>query len=65
MLIDVGGFGAILPKLHADTFRMLPLDNTPEDWLDYARAWAILGLADLSSQSLIQRALAARSERVR
>lgn len=64
VLIDVGGFGAILPKLHPDTFRMLPVTNSAEDWLDYARAWAILGLADLSSQTLIQRALAARSERV-
>jgi len=63
VLIDVGGFGAILPKLHPDTFRLLPVESTPEVWLEYARAWAILGLADLSSQSLIQRALASRSER--
>ena len=64
VLIDVGGFGAILPKLDANTFRMLPLENTAEQWLDYARAWAILGLADLSAQSMIQRALAARNEQV-
>ncbi len=64
VLIDVGGWGAILPKLEANTFRMLPIERTPEVWLEYARAWAIVGLADLSSQSLIQRALAARSERV-
>ena len=64
VLIDVGGFGTILPKLDANTFRLLPLENTPGQWLDYARAWAILGLADLSSQSLAQRALAARDEQV-
>jgi SSS family solute:Na+ symporter len=64
VLIDVGGPGAVLPRLDSDTFRLIPLESTPEVWLDYARAWVIIGLADLSSQSLIQRALAAKSERV-
>lgn len=64
VLVDVGGPGAVLPKLDADAFRLIPLESTPEVWLDYARAWVIIGLADLCSQSVIQRALAARSERV-
>jgi SSS family transporter len=64
VLVDVGGPGAVLQNLDAEAFRLIPLETTPEVWLDYARAWLIIGLADLSSQSLIQRALAAKSERV-
>jgi SSS family transporter len=62
VLVDVGGWGAIGPRLPADTFRLLPGENTAEQWLNYLRAWTIVGLVDLSAQTLMQRALAAKSE---
>ncbi len=62
--IDVGGWGAIGPHLPEHTFRMLPLEHTLDQWLVYLRAWFIFGLADIASQSLLQRGLSARNERV-
>ena len=63
VLIDVGGWGAIAPHLGEHTFRMIPFDNTPEQWLNYLRAWTIIGIVDISAQTLFQRASAARTER--
>jgi SSS family transporter len=64
VLIDVGGWGAIAPRLPAGTFRIIPAVNTWEVWLNYLRAWLIFGLADMMAQTLLQRAFAARSEQV-
>ena len=64
VLIDAGGWGAVSAQIPADAWRMLPLENTGERWLNYLRAWFIFGLADIASQSLLQRAMAARTERV-
>ena len=64
VLIDVGGWGAIAPQLPETTFRMVPLEHTGEEWLNYFRAWTIIGLVDISAQSLFQRIAAARTERV-
>jgi Na+/proline symporter len=43
---------------------MIPLENTSERWLNYLRAWMVFGVADIASQSLMGRALSAKSERV-
>jgi SSS family solute:Na+ symporter len=64
VLIDVGGWSAISARIPDETFRMLPLENTSEKWLNYFRMWLIFGLADINSQSLLGRAMAAKSERV-
>ncbi len=64
VLIDVGGWGAISPQLSEHTFSLLPLENTPEQWLNYLRAWTIIGIVDISAQTLMQRAGAAKNERV-
>lgn len=64
VLIDVGGWGAISAKLPEHAFRITPLENTAEQWLNYLRMWVIFGLADVSSQSLLGRVLAAKTERV-
>jgi SSS family transporter len=63
VLIDVGGWSTISEQLPENTFRLLPLENTPERWLNYLRAWLIFGLADVTSQTLLGRAMAAKSER--
>lgn len=62
VMVDVGGWGTIEPRLSADTFRLLPGEHTGEQWLNYLRAWTIVGLVDISAQTLMQRALAAKSE---
>jgi len=64
VLIDVGGWGAIAPHLPEDTFRMIPKQHTWEVWLNYFRAWLIFGLADVTAQTLLQRAFSARNEQV-
>ncbi len=62
VLIDVGGWGNIGPHLPEGTFRMIPAEHTASVWLNYLRAWLIFGLADVTAQTLLQRAFAARSE---
>jgi SSS family transporter len=64
VLIDEGGWGAISAQLPEHTFRMIPLEHTHERWMDYLRMWFIFGLADITAQSLIQRAMSAKSEQV-
>lgn len=62
VLIDVGGWGNIAPHLPEGTFRMTPKDAPPSIWLNYFRAWLIFGLADVSAQTLMQRAFSAKDE---
>lgn len=64
VLVDAGGWSAIASQLPEGTFRMVPREHTLDQWLVYLRAWFIFGLADIASQSLMQRALSARNERV-
>jgi SSS family solute:Na+ symporter len=64
VLIDVGGWGTISAQLPENTFRMIPLEHTPERWMNYFRAWLIFGLADITAQTLIQRAMSAKNEQV-
>lgn len=61
---DAGGWANISAQIPAERWRMLPVEHTAERWLNYLRAWFIFGLADIASQSLLQRAMAAKSERV-
>ena len=64
VLIDVGGWGAISSQLPEDTFRMIPAAHSWMVWLNYFRAWLIFGLADVTAQTLLQRAFSARNEQV-
>jgi len=64
VLIDVGGWSNVAEQLPEDTFRMIPLDNTAEVWMNYIRAWLIFGLADVTAQTLMQRAFSAKNEQV-
>jgi SSS family transporter len=64
VLIDVGGWSAISPHLPDGTFRMIPAVHTWEVWLNYFRAWVIFGLADVTAQTLLQRAFSAKNEQV-
>jgi SSS family transporter len=62
VLIDIGGWSVIAPQLPEHTFRLVPLEHDFEIWLNYLRLWIIFGVADLASQSLMQRVFAAKSE---
>ena len=62
VLIDVGGWSTIAPQLPEHTFRLIPLEYDFEIWLLYLRLWIIFGIADLTSQSLMQRVSAAKNE---
>ena len=64
VLVDVGGWGNIGPHLPEGTFRMIPEQNTAALWLNYFRAWLIFGLADVTAQTLLQRAFSAKNEQV-
>jgi SSS family transporter len=64
VLVDAGGWGQIYPQIDEHTFRMVPFDNTLDQWLNYLRAWTIIGIVDISAQTLFQRVAAAKSERV-
>ncbi len=64
VLIDAGGPATVFSQIPSDSWRMIPLEHTGERWLNYLRAWFIFGLADLASQSLLQRAMSAKSERI-
>lgn len=63
VLIDAGGWGNIAPQLHEDTFSMVPVERSPSIWFNYMRAWLIVGLADVTAQTLIQRAMSAKNEK--
>ena len=63
VLVDVGGWSVIAPQLPEHTFRLIPLEHSLDIWLNYLRLWIIFGIADLASQSLMQRVFAADSER--
>jgi len=62
VLVDVGGWGNISAQLPEDTFRLIPAEHTPAVWLNYIRAWLIFGLADVTAQTLLQRAFSAKDE---
>lgn len=61
---DAGGWLNVWQQIPAERWRMIPVEHTAERWLNYLRAWFILGLADIASQSLLQRAMSAKSERI-
>ena len=62
VLIDVGGWGAISPHLPEGTFRMIPNEGDVGVWLTYLRMWMIFGIADVTAQTLLQRAFSAKDE---
>lgn len=63
VLIDAGGWGNIALRLPHDTFSMVPAESSPLIWLNYFRAWLIVGIADVTAQTLIQRAMSAKDEK--
>ncbi len=64
VLDDVGGWGGIAAQLPADTIRFFPIEHTYQNWVDYVHVWMTLGIGAIAANSIIQRALSARTEHI-
>ena len=64
VLNDVGGWSVIAAQLPEHTVRAMPYEHTMANWVDYIHVWMTLGVAAVASNSIIQRALSARTEAV-
>ncbi len=64
VISDLGGVGVVMAALPEGSFRMIPRQHDLGSWLHYVRAWAIVALGSLSSQSILQRTLSSRDESV-
>ena len=64
VLADAGGWGTISAQLPENAMRLIPLEHTFTDWMQYIQVWMTLGIAAVASSSVIQRALSAKSEGV-
>lgn len=62
VLNDVGGWHVIAEQLPKDTIRFFPVEHTYKNWIEYIHVWMTLGIAAIAANSVIQRALSARSE---
>jgi SSS family solute:Na+ symporter len=64
VLNDVGGWNGIAAQLPEHTLRFAPVEHTYKNWIDYIHVWMTLGFAGLAANSIMQRALSAKSEDV-
>jgi SSS family solute:Na+ symporter len=64
VLDDVGGWSVISAQLPEHTLRFIPLEHSLTNWMDYIHVWMALGIAGIAANTIIQRALSARSESV-
>ena len=60
-----GGLSAYLSGVPEGSFNLMPPEGSGGlDWLNWFRAWIVLGLGNLAGQDLLQRSFASRDERV-
>ncbi|HSF19257.1 MAG TPA: sodium:solute symporter family protein [Vicinamibacteria bacterium] len=60
-----GGISAYLDAVPDGSFNLLPpVDSGGLEWLNWFRAWIVIGLGNLAGQDLLQRSFASRDERV-
>ena len=63
VLSDVGGFSGLKSQVPERYFSILP-DNNFKDWLWFLQALLVIGLGNIASQDLLQRAFSSRDEKV-
>lgn len=63
VLRDLGGFSGLLSQAPTGHFALLP-EGTFKDWLWFIQALLVIGIGNIASQDLLQRAFSSRSERV-
>jgi SSS family transporter len=60
-----GGLSSYLAGVPEGSFRLVPATGTdPVGWVNWFRAWIVLGLGNLAGQDLLQRSFSSRDERV-
>ncbi len=64
LITDIGGVDAALGHLDGKQLEFFPTDGTTNAWIEYLRAWLIIGIGSIATQDLMQRSFSARSERV-
>jgi len=60
---DVGGFAGLQNQVPESHFSLLP-ENNLKDWLWYIQALLVIGIGNIASQDLMQRAFSSRDEKV-
>lgn len=60
---DSGGLGNLVAQVPREAWRLTPVEGGWASWMAWLRLWMIFGIADIASQTLLQRAMAARDER--
>ena len=63
VLMSVDDWSDVSARIPEHAFRLIPMNNSAEEWLNYLRAWTIIGIVDISAQTLFQRVASAKSER--
>jgi SSS family transporter len=61
---DAGGWRNIAQQMPEHAFRFVPAGNTFKDWFAYFQVWFSSGLVAIGVISVVQRAMAARTEQV-
>jgi Na+/proline symporter len=61
---DAGGWGKIAQQMPEHAFRFVPEGDTFKDWFTYFQVWFSSGLVAIGVISVVQRAMAARTEQV-
>jgi Na+/proline symporter len=61
---DSGGWAVALEQMPDDAFVLLPEGNSFSDWFAYFQVWFSSGLVAIGVISVVQRAMAARTEQV-
>lgn len=61
---DVGGWSAAMQQMPEHAFRFVPERDTANDWIAYFQVWLSSGLVAIGVVSVVQRAMAARTEQV-
>lgn len=64
VVADIGGVSAAIHSLPERAFQLTPVDNNFTDWFAYFQVWFSSGLVAIGVVSVVQRAMAARTEQV-
>jgi solute:Na+ symporter, SSS family len=64
LLSKVGGIQTMISKAPEGFFNMIPKENKPFVWLNYAVAWITVGWGSIPQQDIFQRVLSAKNEKV-
>ncbi len=61
---DAGGWATVVQQMPEHAYRFTPTSNSFKDWFAYFQVWFSSGLVAIGVLSVVQRAMAARTEQV-